>query len=283
MSDSFSKLQLRSAFSYPFEGEGWVGKLALYLLAILSAFFIPILPYIILTGYARLIMEKVILENGNPCLPAWNDLGLLMNKGWKVFVTMVLYSLPAMLVTLAGMGAIYIPLVMFYLPQNIETAPSSLGVSFTPAFLANIGAILSFSSTEAIEMLSVVAVIVGILLMGLGMILGVVGGMARSVAIGHLIAKDKLSAAFEFGELWKVFRANWSGYVLAYLVQVGCGIIMSIGIQIFYFTMILCCLVPFISLAGSMYISLISYALYARAYQQAQVTLLPNKTQTVDS
>jgi len=283
MNDAFSKLQLRKTFSYPFEGQGWTGKLALYVAVILTVFFIPILPSIILAGYGRLLMEKVILENGDPALPTWNDLGLLINKGWKVYVASVIYGLPALFFTIAGVGVINLPILISLFSQGFEIGPSSLGVSISHSFLADLSAIGSVSSVDWTGIVILVVMMVGMMLLGLGMMLGMVGGVARPVAVGHLIAKDKLSAAFKFSELWKVFRANWSGFVLTYLIQMGCAMILNIGIQILNFTMIFCCLIPFATLAGSAYISLVSYGLYARAYQQAQVNLNPNRITTVDS
>jgi len=102
---------------------------------------------------------------------------------------------------------------------------------------------------------------------GLGMVLMLIGLAFLPVAVGHVIATDQFSAAFRVREWWPIFRANLSGYVITYVLMFGFWMVLSFAIQILYFTIIFCCLLPFVMAFIMMYFMIIASILFAQAYR----------------
>jgi hypothetical protein len=165
---------------------------------------------------------------------------------------MLIYSLPALILFLLG-----------YL------------LAFLPAFLAPWLEGVAESSSAAAALLPVVGMMLGFGGMGLGILLGLAVGLIVPAALGHLVAKDRFSAAFEIGDWWPVFRENITGFLLAFVLLMGFTMIGSFIFQILYFTIILCCLLPLVLSVFSLYMSLIASTLFAGAYYDGLRRLEP--------
>ena len=89
------------------------------------------------------------------------------------------------------------------------------------------------------------------------------------VAMAHLAAKGRFSAAFQFGEMWTIFKANAGGFILAWLIVYAATMAIVFVSQFLMVTVVLCLIYPLVIAAGSVYLAVVSYALYAQAYVDA--------------
>ena len=228
--------KLQKAFTFVFKDPGWVYKLAIA--AGLSLFNWLIIPIFLVTGYGTRMMKRVIVDREAPELPEWKDWGGLLKDGVRVYAAGLIYALPVILVMLA------------------------IGVGFVIS-------IIPFAESQTMEpwMLAIwLSMPVGVsLIMVLSIPLQIIG----QVAIAHLVAKDKFSAAFRLGELWAIFKANAGGFILTWLIVYAVTLAMAFVTQLLMYTVVLCIIFPLVIATGSVYIAVVSYVLYAQAYVQA--------------
>lgn len=239
MAESSETGRLKESLTFVFDDPQWVQKL-LVGAGLIFLWFIPFLPYIVLMGYMARIMKEMVINDRSPFLPEWSDFNQLFKDGVKLLAVYLLYSLPIMLLVGIGYSAFLFPVLT--------------------AEIASVGGRLE-------TMMIILGYLVGFGLMGIGFLFGVAGGVFIPVVLCRVAVEGEIRAAFEFRESWNVLRANWSGFLLAYLVVIGASMIAYYGTQILILTIILCCLYPFvISLVGA-YISVVSSALIADAYR----------------
>ena len=243
MSTSTNTQQLQNVLTFPFKDPDWFKKLTIGSLLILSGFIIPILPILFVYGYVMRIMERIIIQDGEPCLPEWDDWGKLFTDGARLLGAGLIYAIPALILFFLGYMIAFLPAFLIPWMEGI-VEPSSAAFAIFPLF----GMMLGFGT------------------MGLGILLAVAVGILVPAALGHLVAKDRFSAAFQVNEWWPILRANFTGFLLAFVIIMGIFTIGSFFYQILYFTIILCCLIPLALSAYSMYLSLISMTLFAQAY-----------------
>ncbi len=244
MTTSFTSDELQALAKFPFQDAQWKTKFLIGCLFILAGYVIPWLPLIFVYGYCAQIMRRIIVEKGVPSLPNWDNWGQLVTDGLKLFGVSLIYSLPFFVLFCGGFGLFFATMSLAEtVPGEAETVSPSM---WAPPL---IGMIVWFGS------------------FGLGMILALVVGIVLPVAIGHMIATNKFAAAFRIREWWAIFRANLAGYLLAYVLILGCWMVLSFAMQILYFTVVLCCLVPFIMTFLVMYTMIIGSVLFAQAYQ----------------
>ena len=111
MSDVSTTQGLGDSFVYPFRDPKWVEKLLIALLLMLANFIIPVIPALILAGYAIEIMRTVLQED-MPALPAWKNWGRMLVDGLRFLGITILFFLPTFFIALLGFGAILIPTLM---------------------------------------------------------------------------------------------------------------------------------------------------------------------------
>jgi hypothetical protein len=219
-------------------------KLFIGSLFILVGYFIPWLPLIFVYGYCAQIMHRIIVEQGTPFLPEWDNWGKLSIDGLKLLGVSFVYSLPFLLLFCGGSGLF---LTTTILPGILSGEPETTSsMMWLPPF---IGMIIWFGTFS------------------LAMVLGLAVGMVLPVAIGHVIATNEFAAAFRIREWWPIFRANLSGYLISYVLILGFWMVLNFAMQILYFTVVLCCLIPFMTISVLMYLMIIASVLFAQAYR----------------
>jgi hypothetical protein len=239
MAESTHTTQIKESLAFVFEDPRWIQKLLVAALLIFL-WFIPFIPMIILLGYMARIMRGMIQENKDPFLPEWTDFNQLFRDGFQLMVAYLVYTLPIMLILAVGYGSFFLPFV------TTEMMTAGEGVE---------GAII------------IIGYLIGLGLMGIGFLVAIAGGIFIPVAACRVVVQGRIRAAFDLREIWKVFKANWSGFVLAYLVLIGGSMMAYYGSQLLILTIILCCLYPLVlSLIGA-YLSVVSSALFANAYR----------------
>lgn len=242
MAQSFSTANLQALLAYPFRDPDWKNKFLLGSLIVLAGFAIPLLPFIFIYGYMLQIMRRIIVEGGEPFLPAWDDWGKLFNDGSKLFGVVVVYTLPLMVLVMLGVF-----LFTFSIWMPIMFAGPAAGGENPPDVLFPLAGGLGMT-----------------VCIGLGLLLGLGLSLVVPAAMGHVAATNDFAAAFRWREWWPIFRANLPGFLLADLVLWAVSLVLNI---IVYVSLILCCLLPFVAAPITIYTLLIYSALFAQAYR----------------
>ncbi|MCB0195260.1 MAG: DUF4013 domain-containing protein [Anaerolineae bacterium] len=255
MSSSFTTDNLQALAEYPFKDPEWKQKLLIGGLLLFAGYIIPFIPMIFVYGYVAQIMHRIIVEQGAPFLPAWDDWGRLFSDGLKIVGVTFIYSLPAIIFVCGGYAFFFGSAVF------IEIMTNSGGGGDTLAPLIPLVSMAIFFGGFSLGMLSLLVAI-----------------LVMPVAVGHLIATGEFNAAFRVREYWPIFRANMAGFLISYVLLFGLFMLLSFVMNIFYFTIILCCFVPFISAAISIYMMIIGSVLFAEAYRDGVQTLQSEAT-----
>ena len=243
MTISTTTQQFQNVFSFPFKDPDWFKKLAIGSLLIVAGFIIPISPILFVFRYVMRVMRRIIVEAGEPYLPEWEDWGQLFIDGLKLLGAGLIYAIPALILPYLG-----------YM------------IAFLPAFLVPWLEVIVDTSSGGSALFPLLGTMLGFWVMGLGILLAVAVGILVPAALSHLVAKDRFSAAFEINAWWRLFRANFTGFLLAFVITMGFLMIGSLNFQIRYLTIILCFLIPLVFRSYSMYLSLIALTLFSHAY-----------------
>ena len=67
----------------------------------------------------------------------------------------------------------------------------------------------------------------GMAAFGIGMILAFAIGVFIPVVLSHTVAEDSFKAAFRVKDWWTVFRANWGGFLISYVLIMGVWMLAS--------------------------------------------------------
>lgn len=207
----------------------------------LAGFFIPILPWLITSGYSAFIIRQV-LNGEKPHLVPWDNWEGLLKDGARLFGIGLVYSLP-LLILLITLFLMFFAFPLFSISIQ-EGNDQGLGVLSVIFVLLSTGlSILIFPLSIAI-------------------------GLIVPVAEIHAIAKDDFTAGFRVSEWWPIFRTNWGGFVVALAIGYAIFMVMSFAMQILFFTIILICIFPFFMAAISMYYGVVQFAMFAQAYKE---------------
>lgn len=190
-------MDIGSAFTFVFDDQDWIKKVAIgggILLAgvILSPILIGLALLLPLGGYMLETLKSV--RDGQPTpLPEWTDFGGLFTKGLMVFVIVLVYNIPSLLITCASTG------VNFVAPQlDSDTAAALTFVSLC---------------------LSCVQIIVSILANAL-----------VPAAFIRYAQFDTLGSAFQFGEIFRFISGNIGDYIIALLLSWLAGLVALFGL-----------------------------------------------------
>ncbi len=243
---------VKKAVFFPFTGEKWGIKLLIGSALMLAASYVPLLGIagvIAVQGYYARIMKRVILEDEDPGLPEWKDWGGLFLDGVKLLGASLIYCLPAILLIVGGY-------VLFFV-LDIATVISSTTMNpysqtLPPEFLVNMLGMFG-----------------GIGIVMIGFLLMLVASVILPPALGNMIAKGSFSAAFHFREWWQAFKINLGGYLLVLALLMGTYTLLMVVFYIFYFTIILCILLPIAMSVMIFLLGAVYYSLTAVAYRDA--------------
>jgi hypothetical protein len=249
--DMSTTRSLREVLAFPFRERAWQGRFLLGAALCLAGAVLPIVPMIFVYGYLLQVMRGAIRDE-TLALPAWDDWGGLLRDGLKAFVVGFVYLLPGLLVSGVGMVVYFFSVMGMALASETQNA-STVGM------------------TEAAVVLTFAAM--GILLLSMlgGTLLFVLGAVPLPVGAGNLAATDSLASAFDPREVWRLLRANRSGYFLAWVVVLGLSAMLYLAALLPYMTMVLLCLVPIVAAPLGFYVMLVAAALFGLTYREARV------------
>ena len=214
----------------------------------LANFIIPIVPLLALYGYMMRIIKQVVEGNGEPTLPEWDDWGELLLNGLKLLGQSFIFALPLIILWFVGYGAMFFPIVLSELAVESGDMGGSEGLLTMISLLTMGGSYIMF---------------------GLVILLSGVLGFFQSVIICHVAVTEQFAAAFRFREWWRILRSNLGEFLLAFVFIMGLSIGISILYQVLIFTIVLCCIIPFVLSAASGYLMLVMAPLFGRVYRNA--------------
>ena len=209
----------------------------------LAGFFIPILPWLITSGYSVIIIRQV-LNGEKPHLVPWDNWEVLFKDGARLFGIGLVYSIPFLIL-------IFTLFMMFF--------------AF-PFFAISI----RDSHDQGLGIVSIFYVLLSIGITILIFPLSLAMGLVIPVAEVHTIAKDDFTAGFRVKEWWPIFKKNWGGFVVAFAIGYALFIVMTFAMQILFFTVILICVFPIFIAAISMYYGVVQFAMFAQAYKDGK-------------
>jgi hypothetical protein len=194
-------------------------------------------------GYGFRIMRGAA-RGEPPTLPEWDNWGDLFVDGLRVALVGIVYLLPVLLLFFC-VEAVWLGFG-FGMPFMMDRSPrASVGPFLTMMF----GAYgLSF------------------VMFGLMFLLAIPLGFLAIAAVSRLAATNSVGKAFEVGEVWRLVKRGFSNYALAYLAYLGVAIAASLVAQISVYTIILCCLYPFLHAIAVFYMQTQMGALFGSAY-----------------
>jgi hypothetical protein len=230
---------------FPFQDEAWVKKFTIASMLIFIS-FIPVIPVVRLLGYLAEIIRRIAVDQEPPSLPEWDDLGRFFEDGFRLFGAGALYMIPSTLFILVGYACLFIP-----------------------AFFTEVG---GMGDEEGI-ILMLAGNLAGFGLMGIGTLLSMIAGVILPVAGSHVAVKRDFAAAFKFAEIRNILKANWSGFLIAFLILIGGSTVLFYGSYFLVLTVILCCLYPFALSIMAAYLALVGSALIADAYRIGVINL----------
>jgi len=243
MSDSTTSTSLKEIFRFFFTGPEWRSRFLLGSVLLLASLLIPVLPGLVVAGYALRILRQAI-QGEELRLPPWDDWGKLFLDGLRWTVLSIIFFLPGSLVI--GIG------VAGYLGGVFAGAAQETAEGFL-AILAGMGVYL-------------VGLAVGVLLL-------VLGAIPLPVAAAHFVAQGDLGAAFRVREWWPLLKANKLGYLIAWVTVAGLYYVWSVVLLVLVYSIVLCCLVPFAGPPVAFYFSVFSAALFGRMYRESRALL----------
>lgn len=187
-------MDIGSAFTFAFDDEDWIKKLAIgggiaLAAAILSPILVGLALLLPLYGYMLDVLKNVRDGQAKP-LPEWEDFGGFFSKGLMVVVITIVYNIPALIFVCALVGA------------NLASGQVDSG-----------GAMI---------------VIVGCLYCLISL-LSALGNALIPAALIRYAQYDTLGSAFQFGEIFSFISSNIGDYVIVILLALVAGMIGTLG------------------------------------------------------
>jgi len=227
---------------FPFRDQHSRAQFLIACAVMLAAFFIPILPTLVLMGYSVKIMRQIIIEKKPPSLPAWqgSDWSEMLLDGLRLYGAQFVLMLPLFILMGCGM---------------ISMFGGSLGISA-----------LADESTSAVAPIGMLLMMIGFLFFGLFSVLSIPYSVVLYGMLPHVAVKGSFQAAFEFNEWFPIFRKALGQFILGYVIIMAVSFVFAMIIQIAMITIILICIVPFIMIPFAAYQMLVMNAFFAQAY-----------------
>jgi hypothetical protein len=192
-------MDIGSAFTYMFDDQDWIKKIAIgggIMLGalILTPILIGLALFLPLSGYMLDTLKNV--RDGRPTpLPEWTNFGDLFSKGLMIFVIYLVYNIPSILLSCVS-GGIIIATTNQDMNQDVV---ASLG--FVSACISCLQILVSL-----------------------------IGNALLPAAIIRYAQFGSLGAAFQFGEIFSFIRNNIGDYIIVVLLGWVAGLIAALGL-----------------------------------------------------
>jgi hypothetical protein len=243
MAARLSTSQIKQVFTFPFQDPKWMQKWLIGVLFMVGSCIIPVIPMLFVFGYFYRIMHRVIHEDGQPCLPEWNDFGKLLKEGWNIYCVYFVYIFPSQLIRVVGYAVYYGGLL--YSVTHIR----AMGVRNY--------AILIWAAILVLLMCSALSILLG----GLALFFA-------PPAMCNSVYQDKFTAGFSFSDWWPVFKANFSGFFLGMVVYLGINVMVATCARFLILTLVLRILGSLVTVVGGFYLFLVGAGVFSLAFRE---------------
>ena len=173
---------LNHLFVFPLQDSEARKQFLIGCLIYLAGFFIPILPWLIVTGYSAVLIRQV-LNGEKPHLVPWDNWEALLKDGARLFGIQLIYLSPLLLLIL--------PVFLMFLAF--------------PFF----SILFQHSDHQSMGMVSLLFVLgitgISLLLVPLSLAIGLIVPAAEI----NVIARDEFAAGFQVKQWWPIFNKNW--------------------------------------------------------------------------
>jgi len=231
-----SGIDLNQIFLFPFKDAISRKYLLIGCGVALAGFIVPLVPYLVLLGYAARIVKQ-IFNHESPHMIPWDDWGKMLEDGVRMFAVRMVFSLPILILV--------IPLVFIGLGM-----PLILG---------------SINSSDTDLMIIIFSII---MIAGMCLIIPISIPLTAVIPAAEMNVIDKceFTAGLRFREWWVVFRANLGGFIAAFVIYYVVSMLLAVILQIIMATLFLSCLLPILVPGATVYLTLIMYATIAQVY-----------------
>jgi hypothetical protein len=254
MNNPITTQSLQNLITFPFQDEKWKEKFlfgslfAFLTLILMPTIILPLIPVTLLMGYFGRLLRGVVLEGRQPYLPEWDLWEDLFKDGFRLLGAGLIFGSPGIFLVLLGIGTIYL-------------------LPIVSGFIAN-------EESSIFILVLIASQFAAMVLMGFGMLWGMFVNFFYPAAAAHLLVEDQFAAAFRISEWWAILRANLFGFLLAFLLMVGASMVVGFVINIFYMTIVLCCLIPIIVSPLNFYLTVFTGALFGQVYRDGAQELV---------
>jgi hypothetical protein len=236
---------LINSLAFPFKDPDWLKKSAIGFALVLAMYVIPIVPMLFIAGYGSRIMKRILVEEGKPYLPEWDNWEGLLTDGVKLWGAGIIYALPILLLLFLGFGLMLLAILSPLLIVRSDGSTNPQGWLYLTGVF-----VLPFL---VIIVLSLVGMIVGLL---------------QAAGTSHMITKGNFSAAFVFSEWWPVFKKGFWGFLLAFVILMALSFVTTFVVQLLGLTIILIFVLPFLFGFITFFTTIYGYTFHALAYRQ---------------
>lgn len=237
----FSTKKLGQLLTYPFHQEESGKKILIGGLLTLAAYIIPVIPILFIMGYVAKIAKRIIDGDGKLVLPEWDNWSELFKSGARLFGVGLVYSIPVILL-------------------------------FTIGFVAYFGSFIPLMITEDYNAFTTFAPLFSLFIMLFTFLFGSFLSMLESIFLPvimmHVVHHEQFKSGFDFKGWWKVFRSNFSGFLVVFIFLFGLFYLVYMVIILTTYTLIFAIAVPFISAFITFYMALITMPLIGQAYYE---------------
>jgi hypothetical protein len=191
-------MDIGSAFTFMFDDEEWMKKLAIgggiaLVGTILSPILVGLVLFLPLGGYMLETLKNV--RDGQTKLPEWSDFGNLFMKGLMIFLIVLIYNIPVMLLACLSGGA------------NAAMAQPDL-------------------DEGVIQALTIVAGCLSCVQFLLSLFINII----IPAAFIRYAQYDTFGSAFQFGEIFAFITGNFGSYIVAVLLSWVAGFLAIFGV-----------------------------------------------------
>lgn len=235
-------------FAFPFRDPRWKSKAAIgALIGLVGMVFFP--AFWLIEGYGVQVLRQTA-RGDDPTLPEWDNWSELILDGLRFTAVYLVYNLPVIVLTLV---LVIVMLISFGGLPFIASAGDSRAMEPAAGLLFAGGMGLFFVCVGVMAMISIPL------------------QMLSMVAITRATALDRLSAAFEFGEVWQMVKSKLGNYLIAFVILYAVLMALSMALSLTVYTVVLCLVYPILYGLMLTYVSVIAGALFGKAYAESQI------------
>ncbi len=241
-----TRTPLSTLLTFPFKDPAWFKKLLILALMIFLASAVPIIPLIFVAGYMARLARRIVVDKAGPVLPEWDDLGGIFRDGWRPLAVIFTYLLPIIIIFSVVWLVAFLPMMAVSSSWSGTGNQNMDPGEFVIFMLSNLAAVAGFAFAGVISLLL---------------------SIVLPAAAVHSVVKEKYSSAFHLKAWWPIFAANFGGFFLAFVMSIVLNLAFGLVSMVLFFTIILCCLLPFITYGFQAYFYVAYAALCAEAYR----------------